>query len=322
VHGATYEQVLSIDANTAPLYSFSMPANVRTPCPVPGCYYQALSRTSMRRHFAWRHLHDSLCIQEEGRLPRCPRCGIFLHFISQKHLNSIDCRRLADRNRRQQTYEQAVATTLNTTFYIDGTPIENVTDKRYLGCQIQHQCREDLAIAVNLKKARQKWGYICRLVSRDIRNPKCMARFYTAIVVQTLLFGSASWVLTDRQKHRLESFHNRCARRMAHQPIHRQSDGTWVMPHTDDVLERCSLSRLSELIVKRKTHLLNTYAYEHSPLYRQCLESTPAPTAGHHGLVWWDDPLCRSLGALGVPPRSEPPRKRRRVNRPSLSDST
>ena len=96
---------------------------------------------------------------------------------------------------------------------------------------------------------------------------------------------------------RLEHFHLRCARHIARMNIHCQANGTWVTPHSDDVLERCGLSRLSDYIAKRKTTLLHHYAFEHSSLYRRCY--TSVPTSDRHHLVWWDDAECR---ALGVPP--------------------
>jgi hypothetical protein len=83
-----------------------------------------------------------------------------------------------------------------------------------------------------------------------------MARFYLAVVQAKLLYGAETWVLSQSLLRRLESFHARCARTLAHRPIHRNADGTWEHPHTDEVLERCGLSPISTYIAKRKTRLL------------------------------------------------------------------
>jgi len=226
-----------------------------------------------------------------------------MHSITPRHFVSQQCRRLTERRRQRQQFAKAQAAARNAQFYINGVPIETVTQYRYLGREVQANDRDDLAVTENIKKARARWGQLCRIFSNDSTNPKVMSRFYIALVQQVLLFGSETWVLSRRLLRRLEAFHNRCARHMAHRHIRRRADGTWITPHTADVLERCNLSPISTYIAKRKTTLLNHYAYEHSPIYRQCLESVP--TTGRNRSMWWDDDICRSLGALGVPPRGE-----------------
>jgi hypothetical protein len=97
------------------------------------------------------------------------------------------------------------------------------------------------------------------------------------------------WAVTG-QPHsltRLERFHARCARYMAHCHIHRLPDGTWEYPPTSEVLDSCGLSTIETYIAKRKTTLLNHYAQSHSALYRRCITSTPIGS-GAHRQMWWN----------------------------------
>ena len=112
-----------------------------------------------------------------------------------------------------------------------------------------------------------------------------MTRFYLAIVQAKLLYGSETWVLSKRDLDRLESFHARCARTLANQPIRRLPDGTWLHPHTAQVLATCQLSPISTYIAIRKTTLVQQ-ARSTSLVLPRCLEVLPlAQSASRH--VWW-----------------------------------
>ena len=141
------------------------------------------------------------------------------------------------------------------------------------------------AVSANLKKARQCWGRIGRLLSRDGASPRTMARFYLAIIQAMLLYGCSMWVLTKRALCRLEAFHARCARHIVHMHIRRLPSGEWITPPTHDVLDCCGLSPITTYIAKRKTSLLH-YAKDYSPAYQASLRSVPVASTPHH-LVWW-----------------------------------
>jgi uncharacterized paraquat-inducible protein A len=39
------------------------------------------------------HNKDTIMIEEEGALPKCPNCGIFQNFVGLTHQQSIECQR-------------------------------------------------------------------------------------------------------------------------------------------------------------------------------------------------------------------------------------
>ena len=45
------------------------------PCPVEGCSGRASTRMSMRVHFWYRHVKETMVILEEGKLPH-PQCSL------------------------------------------------------------------------------------------------------------------------------------------------------------------------------------------------------------------------------------------------------
>jgi hypothetical protein len=174
----------------------------------------------------------------------------------------------------------------NVVFYVDGTPIDNVTEYKYLGRIMSADDQDTAAVSFNIKKASKAWFQMYRVLSRQTADPRVMARFYLAVVQAKLLYGSETWVLSQSLLRRLETFHARCARTLAHRHIHPNPDGTWEHPPTDEVLERCGLSPISTYIAKRKTRLLESYATTESQLYTICIASTPVGS-GSHRQMWW-----------------------------------
>ena len=110
-------------------------------------------------------------------------------------------------------------------------------------------------------------------------------RFYRAVVQSVLLFGSETWVLSERMLKMLESFHNRCARFIARDFIQQRPDGSWQLPHTAAVLNKCDLETVHTYITKRKQNLI-AYATRR-PIYTECIASTPTAMNANQ-LVWWD----------------------------------
>jgi len=155
---------------------------------------------------------------------------------------------------------------------------------KYLGRIISFDDNDDQALTARLQIARKTWGRTRRLLCRQGAGRTTMARFYKVVVQAQLLYGSETWVPNQRCLQRLERFHARCARYLTHQHI--QYDPlleTWDCPHTSEVLESGGLSRLSDLIAKRKTTLLH-YAVTGSLLYDQVRSSYPNASD-----VWWSD---------------------------------
>jgi hypothetical protein len=293
IHGISTPPVamFSPDPSTSTTYTITYPSNIsRVPCPIAGCPAIPVSRERMRDHFSYRHPFDIIHITEEGILPQCPYCNKFLHSVNDAHLASRSCRQKTIRLHQRILASTCQQLASRVSFSVDNTLIENVSEFRYLGRVLDSSDSDDKAVDYNLKNARARWGCMVRLLTGDGIRCRTLARFYMAIVQAVLLYGSETWVLSQRSRRRLDSFHHRCARFIANKHIRQLPSGEWITPHSDDVLEQCGLSPISTYIAKRKTRLLHNYAEQYSPTvlrpYWQCMTSAPV-VYPHHRLEWW-----------------------------------
>ena len=67
----------------------------------------------------------------------------------------------------------------------------------------------------NIRKAKARWGQVARILSREGATSGTMAYFYKAVVQAVLLYGSESWVMTQKMWKAVDSFHSSCARYIA-----------------------------------------------------------------------------------------------------------
>jgi hypothetical protein len=233
-------------------------------------------------------MHDSdvIVIVQEGKLPRCPYCRMFTRTVGKKHFATKTCRTQAARVMEHERVARQAMKANNIVFYVDNDAIETVSEYKYLGRILSADDKDDAAVSYNIKKASNAWFGMYRILSADGANAHVMARFYLAIIQAKLLFGSETWVLSQKALGRLERFHARCARYITRRHIRRLPDSTWLYPPTNEVLDQCGLSPITTYIAKRKTTLLNNYAIPLSSLYRQCITSTPVGS-GARRQMWW-----------------------------------
>jgi SH3-like domain-containing protein len=65
-----------------------------------------------------------------------------------------------------------------TVFTANGEPIETVKDFKYLGRILSDNDSDEACVERNLKRAKGKWGMICRIFSSEDASPKVMGTFY------------------------------------------------------------------------------------------------------------------------------------------------
>ena len=94
-------------------------------CLVPGCPFTVLASAksksmSLRKHFRQHHMEDSIMIEEEGQLPQCSRCLLFVkNANSGAHHEMIECQKFTVR-RRKLLQQQRQAAAAEVSFTIDG----------------------------------------------------------------------------------------------------------------------------------------------------------------------------------------------------------
>jgi len=168
-------------------------------CPVETCgVVMAGGWYGLRRHFFFRHHTCTLTIIEEEELPACERCSFQCPLPHGRHQASGLCQAGYDRcNRRTTTQAIILNRDFAPEFTAGGTNLENVMDFKYLGRWMSADDSNTTAVVQNLKKARQRWGQLCRLLTRKHANRRVMGLFYKAMVQAVLLYGAETWNLTQ-----------------------------------------------------------------------------------------------------------------------------
>ena len=89
--------------------------------------------------------------------------------------------------------------------------MELVSEFKYLGRILTATDNDWPAVVGKLRKARQSWGRLARVLRREVADPKVSWAFYISVTQAVLLFGLETWVLTERMEKSLESFQSRVA---------------------------------------------------------------------------------------------------------------
>lgn len=253
----------------------------------------------MRRHFAFRHRQAHLEIAGE-RHERCQVCGMFTA-NADAHPQTSTCKAVARRRRNEDlSARQAAADTVQ--FILDGGPIERVDSFRYLGRILAENDSDSRCVDEQLKRARQRWARLARILKREGANARCMAVFYLTIVQAVLLYGADSWTLSRRDIRALESFHKRAVRHITGCHIRRDANGVWSYPDHDALMKKCGLFPIMTYIERRRGTLRKYLEDERPELLAEVSELRPAPRDAHR-ILWWNqawitrdgvrhDPIC------------------------------
>ena len=159
--------------------------------PVEGCPDIVATRTVMRVHFVHRHVLDTIVILEEGNFPhpQCAWCDMQVprRALKGRHPGTAQCLKGAERKRRwlaetekRENFERA--------FEAYGTPIESVTEFKYLGRILTATDNDWPEVVGNLGRARRSWGCLARVLSREGADPRVSRAFYIAVTQVVLLF--------------------------------------------------------------------------------------------------------------------------------------
>ena len=92
------------------------------------------------------------------------------------------------------------------------------------------------AVLGNLHRARNSWGRLSRILSREGADPKVSGHFEKAVTQAVLLFGVEMWVLTPRIEQAISSLQHRFAQRLIGRNKRRRGDGSWEYPQLEKAL--------------------------------------------------------------------------------------
>jgi hypothetical protein len=121
------------------------------------------------------------------------------------------CRDRAKQNKRKKLNLKCIRA-FQHTCQIQEQPIETVADFHYLRRILTSHDNDWAAARWNLKKAKQWWATISRVLAHESASPRISALFYKANTIQTvLLYGSETWVINNEILKLSTSFHHSIA---------------------------------------------------------------------------------------------------------------
>ena len=260
------------------------PKSQKTDCPVANCSGGSKGKSGMYRHFCLKHVSATLVIAEDGLLPRCPECFMFVRDIF-KHRNSFTCKRGKQRRdneileKRQEFAEEVELT-------VYGKKLERVSEFKYLGRIFSQDDDDSKCINKQLKKARARWNNVAQVLSREGANAPTMARFYKAIIQAVLLYGADSWTITKLNWDRLRAFHKRAIRHMTTSHIRKIGEDSWEYPDSEKLREKCKLETIETYIERRRNTLKNYLIKNRASLLTEA-ETMNVPARNVHRILWW-----------------------------------
>ena len=255
------------------------------PCPVPGCTGGGKDKHGMYQHFCFRHPKDDIVIQEDGVLPKCELCGMRTSNL-EKHRNTPTCKKAQTRRTNEVKQEQQ-AKAEKVSFTVNGKPIKRVREFLYLGRLFTDNDDDTPCIKRSLKKARQRWNCIAKILKAEGTNAKTMSKFYMTVVQAVLLYGADTWVIKKSDMDSLRSFHKRAMRYMTGRHIRKKEGGEWEYPDSEEIRQECGLLDI-EVYIQRRRGTLKQYFDKFRPRLLVEAQKCPRHCKDANKVVWWE----------------------------------
>ncbi len=201
---------------------------------------------------------------------------------------------------RQQQQEAAVASVLalRCQFTVHGEALKKVKVFKYLGRMMAQDNNNVQAMQHQLHKAQRTWAHVGQVLRSENATPWVAAKFYKAVVLAVLLYGSEMWNLMKAVLGRLEGLHVRAAYRMAqvHWPK-RMAKNQWEYTKTSDVLEECGMATMQHYIQKCMARIAIYIA--DCPILEACRQGD-CKRGLHPRQWWWEQAMCLDINdAIG-----------------------
>lgn len=160
----------------------------------------------------------------------------------------------------------------STAVTINGTAIEEVSEFCYLGSTITRSGGTDADINSRIKKARDVYGGLSRVWNASTISHRTKLSIFKSCVLSVLLYGSETWRIVDREVAKIQSFVNRCLRRILR----------IFWPNTisnEDLHTRADMEPIATIIKKRKWRWIgHTLRRPDTSTTRQALDWNPQGT--------------------------------------------
>jgi len=171
-------------------------------------------------------------------------------------------------------------------FTVDGAHVDSVGSFRCLGRQEARDDSDWWALCADLRRARCKGCKLSKLLHGEGANPMIFGMFHMAVVQTVLLFGCASWTVTDAMWTVWKGFHHRAIGRMADMVACRGPGGGWICPSLEKALQKAGVHTMEHCASKRQQHMVDHISAR--PVWMRCMAATRQPGSSPKTVHWWD----------------------------------
>ena len=132
-------------------------------------------------NFMHLHVRDTVVILDKGNLPhpRCPQCDVMVTWnaLNRRHLSTTQCANGGGRKCRQLA-EEELWKSLKRSFQAYVEPLETVMCFNYMGRVLTAGGDDWTELASNLRKARNSWMRMTRILIREGADPKVLGLLF------------------------------------------------------------------------------------------------------------------------------------------------
>ena len=129
--------------------------------------------------------------------------------------------------------------------------IYRVDNFKYLGCTITEDGKDSLELKLRLVSAGRVFFRLHKILKSSLNQDKKL-KLLNVVIMAVLLYGSETWILTEKQKKKLISFHNKALRLITEKfPIIRKRLDGFIIemtyPHYSDLLQLTNSQNIIEM---------------------------------------------------------------------------
>src|SRR3990167_8150647 len=124
--------------------------------------------------------------------------------------------------------------------FLYGDEIKQTNSFKYLGSTITEDAKDDVELKLRLNLASKIFYRLHRSLKGLLTLDKKL-KLLNVVIMAILLYGSEAWILTEKQKNKLQAFHNKALRLITGKfpTIQRRADGIIIditFPHYSSLL--------------------------------------------------------------------------------------
>ena len=138
-----------------------------------------------------------------------------------------------------------------------GVSLAPFTSFKYPGRVLMAEDYDWPEVVRNLRRARQKWEQMTRVLSREGEDSQTLGQIYLEVVQSIMIYESESLVLTLCMKRVWGGCHHRVARRLTGRQPRRGRDGGWFYLLLENVMGEVGLREVRTYASRRQ----NTVPY-------------------------------------------------------------